>query len=321
MILTITINPLLEKIYLFASVSFDKNNRNGKVRTAAGGKGINVSRQLIHLETDNHALTFAGGLNGKLFKEILAKETLKFSIVRTSSETRSAVVIVDESKKKFSTFFEENSIITNSEVEEFKSKLAKMIPTCEIIIFSGSSPCQAADSIFPYGIKLANEHDKISMCDTYGSHLAECINSAPTIIHNNISEIVESLGYNLRNEKEVEEFFDHAYKKGVKQVYITDGSHTAFASNFDFHYKIEPPEINLFSAVGSGDAFTAGITYGWHNNLNFQDTLKISTALGAVNASRFDVCNVTFDEIQKIKENIKISPIGKKINLIDVTPQ
>ena len=49
MILTVTINPLLEQRLTYKKVSFKIQNRNGKLKLAAGGKGINVSRQLNKL--------------------------------------------------------------------------------------------------------------------------------------------------------------------------------------------------------------------------------------------------------------------------------
>ena len=64
MILTVTINPLLEQRFTFNKVSPKCQNRNGKLQLAAGGKGINVSRQLNILNVHNIALTFVGGTYG-----------------------------------------------------------------------------------------------------------------------------------------------------------------------------------------------------------------------------------------------------------------
>ena len=145
-----------------------------------------------------------------------------------------------------------------------------MIEMCEMVIFSGSSPCEETDSIFPFGINIANKLDKISICDTYGKHLNDCLEAEPTIIHNNISEIENSLSLNLKKENDKLDFLNHLYKKGIKQAYLTDGANQIYASNFDFHFKIENPTIKAIDATGSGDAFTAGIVYAWHNNLTFK---------------------------------------------------
>ena len=63
MVLTVTINPLLEKKLFFKSLA-GKNNRASEQLYFAGGKGINISRQLDFLGIKNHAITFLGGANG-----------------------------------------------------------------------------------------------------------------------------------------------------------------------------------------------------------------------------------------------------------------
>ena len=320
MILTVTLNPLLERRLIFNCISFDKENRGGRRELKAGGKGINVSRQLNHLNTDNFAFTFLGGNNGKILKDVLLNEGIKFSSVRMNEETREAFVAVDESRKKVSTFFSLNSKVSLNEADELRNKLEKMIENCEIVVFSGSSPGEEANSIFPYGIELANKYDKISICDTYGSHLSNCIDNAPTILHNNVQEIEKSLNISLNDEKSKIEFLDNLYSKNIKQVFLTDGDGITFASNFEYHYKIENPVINVYDATGSGDSFVAGVAYSWHHNLTFEECLVLASSLGISNAKRYDVCNVKPEEIEEIKPLVKITSIGKKMKTIDVTP-
>ncbi|MHB1688022.1 MAG: 1-phosphofructokinase family hexose kinase [Ignavibacteriaceae bacterium] len=320
MILTVTLNPLLERRYKYKRVIFNQENRNGISEIKAGGKGINVSRQLNHLKVENVALTFLGGANGKRLKEILIKENIKITSVRTESNTRDASIIIDELSNGISTFFESNSKITSVEVEEFKSKMDKMIQNCEIVVFAGSSPCAEADSIFPFGIEIANKYDKISLLDTYGNHLKNCLESSPTVIHNNISEIEKSLGIILNDEKEKITFLDLLYHNQIKQAYLTNGSSSIVASNFDFHYKIVPPKINSIDPTGSGDAFVAGIVYGLTHDLTFEETLQTAISLGALNANRFEVCSVSLSETDSLKSQINIQPIGKRMKTLDVSP-
>ncbi len=313
MILTVTANPLLEIRLTYKNISLGKDNRSEKENFAVGGKGINVSRQLNLLNMKNMAFTFLGGNNGKIIKNLLAEEKINFTNVQTKSETRKAAVIIEENKNRVTTFFGINSEITQNEVEEFKNKLSKMIENSEAVVFSGSSPNSLADEIFPYGIKLSNEFDRISICDTYGNHLQNCIDAAPTVIHNNVEEIESSLNISLKSEQEKIEFLKSVYEKGVKQIFLTDGKNPVYASNFGFIYKVNISEIPAKDSTGSGDAFTAGIAYSMHNALTFEETLKFSTALGILNSQTFDVCKVNLEDVKKLQEKIEVETIGKKI--------
>jgi 1-phosphofructokinase family hexose kinase len=320
MILTVTLNPVLEKRLYFDSVELGNSNRAFKEEFTAGGKGINVSRQLNCLGIQNSAFTFLGGNNGKIVRSLLTYEQIEFFSIATKSVTRYANLIIEKRTDRISTFFSPNAKITKEEATEFKNKLEKMIQNCSMVVFSGSSPCSETEEIFPYGIELANKHDKISILDTYGSHLDKCIASAPTVIHNNTHELENSLNISLKSEKDKIELLKKLYSKGIRLAFITDEAKPVYASKFDFVYKAIPPKVNLVDSTGSGDAFVAGLVYGLDNSLVFEETLKNATALGAANASMMKTCSVSKDEMIHFTELIEIETIGKKMKLIDDSP-
>jgi 1-phosphofructokinase family hexose kinase len=321
MILTVTLNPLLERRITCNTINVGTINRNGKIEVKAGGKGINVSRQLNNLGIENLALTFAGGTSGKEFKDVLHREGIKSVLIHTDSKTREALITIDESAASVTSCFSMNTQITQKEADEFKVKLEKMIPNYEMVILSGSSPCIETDSIFPAAIECANKCDKIVICDTYGNHLGNCFDASPTIVHNNIDEIENTLKIKLQSKEDKINFLAFLYSKNIKQAYLTDAGKPFFASNFDYHFSIIPPVIKTIDSTGSGDAFTAGIAFGWHNDLVFEDTLQVAAALGAANASAYDVCNVKINDFEELKTSVIITPIGKKMKVIDVKPQ
>lgn len=321
MILTVTLNPLLERRYYYQSLVLSSVNRNGKLIIKAGGKGINVNRQLNKMGIKNIAMLFTGGGNGKLIREALRKEQINFSEIITKNETRDSAIIIDQSAEKVYSFFGTDSIVSSNEVREFISKLEKAIAACEIVVFSGSSPCKETDSIFVEGINIANKLDKISVCDTYGRHLKDCFDSSPTIIHNNVDEIRTSLALSLKEENDHIKFLNMLYEKGIKQAYITDSGNPFYASNFDFHYTVVPPKIRTVDSTGSGDAFVAGIVYGWHNKLTFEQQLRFATALGVFNAKSTEVCDVEIAEANSLTEKIQIEAVGKRLKEIDDSPE
>lgn len=321
MILIITLNPLLERRFTYEQVTVGAVNRKSVTKLFAGGKGLNVSRQLKKFGIKSYNYFFSGGTNGKLFRDILKNDGIDFNFVSTKSETRHAAIVISEKDNIVSSYFSEDPKINQTEVDEFKSKLDKMIQNCEIVIFAGSSPSSEADSIIPYGTELANKYDKVSICDTYGKHLQSCIDAAPTIIHNNISEINNSLSIQLDDEKAVSEFLSQLYHKKIKRVYLTNGSKNFYASNFNYIYKIKPLEIKEIDATGSGDSFVAGIVNGWINSDLFEDSLKFATAAAGLNAASFDVSIVNKEDAISFKDKLEILPVGKKTKTIDDSPR
>lgn len=320
MILIITLNPLLERRFYYDKINYNNINRNGKVNYQAGGKGINVSRQLKKLGLESYNLFFSGGNDGKIFRDLIKQEGLQFTSVHINSETRQAAVVISKSDKKVLYFFSENPVITKSEVDEMKSRIQKMIINCEMVVICGSSPSPIADEIVPFTISLANELDKVTICDYYGSNFNELINSAPTILHNNFDEVEFSLGIKLKSEQDFQDLFTLLYSKGIKRIFLTNGEKEFYAQNFDYRYKVIPPKTDSVDSTGSGDAFVAGIIYSWKNGYVFEESLKFATACGAINSSSFEVCNVTLQEILSLKDKVIIHPIGKKMKIIDDSP-
>lgn len=320
MILTITPNSLLERRLVFNSILNGAVNRSRTEYFYAGGKGINVSRQLNQLGIKNQSLTFLGGNNGKLLRKTLENESINFNAVNTKDETRWAAVTIDESKKEITSFFSQNSEPSENEVDEFIQKMDKAIQNCSIVLFAGSSPNKTAQRIFTEGVELANKYDKISFIDTYGEHLKECIEKSPFALHNNKKEIENSLGVELESEQDILNFLDSLYSKNIKMAFITDGKNEVYSSKFDFHYKTKPPTVKSFNPLGSGDAFVAGIIYGIERSLVYNDSLKLAVALGALNTQQFDAANVKLDDAEMLLENIDVQSVGKKMKLIDDSP-
>ncbi len=321
MILTVTLNPLLEKRLTFNSIRPGRVNRSLSENFTAGGKGINVSRQLNLFNQKNIALTFIGGANGKKFRKVLEEENIQATFVNTKSEMRWGALIIENNPRRITSYFSPNNTISSSEASEFADRLKKMIPNCSTVVFSGSSPCEQTDELFSYGIKLANELNKISILDTYGNPLKIALEkNTPMVLHNNINELQDSLNLNLQSEKDKIDFLKELYSRGVKLAFITEGANPFYAAKFDFHYKITPPEVQELDATGSGDAFVAAIARGLETGLTFNDFTKKATAVGAANAGSFKTSSVTNAEFRPLIERVRIISVGKKMKLIDDKP-
>lgn len=313
MILTITLNPLLEKVLYFDKVDRNKVNRAKSVKINAGGKGINVSRQLNKFKIDNVATGFLGGENGKRLRSILYKEEIKNSFQQISDETREGIVIVEDTIFIESYFFP-NPIVKSNEVDALIEKTKKAILNCEMIIFSGSSPLfekpEDELKIFNELIPFAKENDKFVLIDIYGPHLSSVLKLQPDIVHSNLEELENSIGIKIENEYQLQDKLKEFYSLGIKIFILTDGDKKFYAINHGFIYEIIPPKVETRNPTGSGDAFMAGFIYGLHHNLPFDEMLLWATASGAANASMIEVCSSDIKLIETLKEKT----IVKKLN-------
>ena len=320
MVLTVTLNPVLERKLFFNQIVFGSGNRSVSEVLNAGGKGINISRQLNVLGIDNIALTFAGGNNGKLFRNLIAAEKIDNALINTKSEMRYSVNAVDLKAKNVSIFFSPNNEITSSECKLFLEKYEKILTNVSTVVVSGSSPNAECEKLIPLIISKAKKLDKITIVDTYGNQLLSAIDAGPMIYHANVKEIEKSLNIDLSTENSKINFLKQLYNKGIKLAFLTDGNKDFYSSKFDFIYKISPPSITELDSTGSGDAFLSGIIYGLEKALVYADFIKMAVAIGAANAEMIETSKVSFTQYEKYLDQVQVVPIGKKMKLIDDSP-
>ncbi|MCC6550712.1 MAG: 1-phosphofructokinase [Ignavibacteriaceae bacterium] len=315
MILTVTANPLLELVYIKDTFEKGRNNRAAGFLWRAGGKGINISRQLSALTT--HSVTFLplGGETGKILRSVLEQEKLTFSPVSVKSPVRTASILQEE--HSITSAFSTNIPLSSSDIAACIDKLAKMIVNVELVSFSGSVPSEEAAEIYREGIRLAKKYAKVCFLDTYGNHLINCLKESPTVVHVNADEILPHFNSPPPGEEGMKHILSELYSYGVKQAYITDGANPFYASNFNYHFKVTPPPAAAKDATGSGDAFLAGIIYGWYNDMVFQESLRLAVALGTANACTIDICRVPMHEALTLTGQVIIEPVGQKMKLID----
>lgn len=316
MILTVTLNPLLEIRLTYNGALGKEVHRNGTLSYSSGGKGINVSRQLKTLGIDSLIFTTASGLNGKRFLENLETDGLKSVVVKTLKETRISVLIGNANEQQ--NYFSENRALSQGERQEILNKLLKILPTVDTIVISGSTPDEESVEILAEILKNAADQDKLTLLDYYGAGLGRLLEYAPVVVHNNFEEINSSLGYSTDSEDAILQTIAEIHSKGVRQVYLTNGAERFYASNNGYVYLVEPPKVEPLSSIGCGDAFVSGILYSMIQYKKFEESIAFATALGAIEATKRDVCRNPLHEIEQYVGRVRVSPVGKRMNELNV---
>jgi len=96
-ILTLTVNPALDKSTTVERVVPDQKLRCANPRYDAGGGGINVSRVLRRLGANPMTIFQSSGPAGKMIEQLLSGEEVNFTTYQTAEWTRENLVVVDQS--------------------------------------------------------------------------------------------------------------------------------------------------------------------------------------------------------------------------------
>ena len=96
MIVTVTMNPAIDKTVEVEKLVCRGLNRIRKVEYDAGGKGINVSKTIRELGGYSIATGFLGGNNGQIIADVLRKKGITCDFVCVSGETRTNTKVVED---------------------------------------------------------------------------------------------------------------------------------------------------------------------------------------------------------------------------------
>jgi 1-phosphofructokinase len=308
MIVTITLNPMLDKTVTIGALQRGAIHRAEKMEMVAGGKGINVSRQLKCLGVKTKATGFLGGEVGSTVLRLMSAEGIEHDFVLTDASTREGVTYL-EPDGTWTAMFEPALRVDVRFVHELSKKISSLASHGWWLVCGGSSPGAEADDIFYEAIMNAHQVGVPSVLDSYGKAFELGLKALPTLVKPNKREFESTFHETLETEADFVEAINFLLSKGVNYCVITDGPRSFYAGVQGHYWKITPPQVRNVNATGSGDAMIAGILYGFRQGWKFERCLSFSAASGAANASRWEVANSSLEEILRLEPHVALRRI------------
>jgi len=320
MIITVTLNPLVDK-----TISVDKmlpgaNHRVTKGIEVVGGKGINVSRAVKNLGEKTIALSFIGGETGTHLSSLLKQEEIPSILIRTKSSTRIQVSLLDESNNKPTFFIFPNEGVTKPELESLKFELNNILSDNsekKVLVISGSAPAEDMDNSIKEIIHIANKFNIITILDSYGKAFKFGLSEKPFIAKQNQKEAEAYFGFGLNNQDKILDAIRIFLNLGIKFPIITSGKDWVYAGYNGIFWKFIPPVVKTVNPTGSGDAMAGSIALDLMRYKTEQLTqnqvekiLIKAVAAGAANASVLLPCGITREMQNNLIPKVKFQQIN-----------
>ncbi len=308
MITTVTLNPMLDKTVSLDSLKRGFIHRAAKLESVAGGKGINVSRQLKRLNKNTLATGFLGGEVGSIVRTILDREGIEHKFVETGVMTREGVTY-RETDGTSTAVFEPALPVPMECVRQLTEQLELFAKRSSWIVCSGSSPGGEADAVYHDAVRSAHASGCKSVVDSYGEVFRLALKAAPTVLKLNHQEYEQTFGKSLRTEKEIRTVTDAWVNAGVEYVVITDGANPAYAASTKGLWKVQCNAVSVVNAVGSGDSLVAGFLFGFEEGWGFEECAAFGAAAGAANAGRWEVANSDRKDIDSLRSSVVLQQV------------
>ena len=294
MIYTVTLNPALDYVLKLDKLDFEDINRADRAKLYFGGKGINVSKVLCELESENIALGFAGGFTGEKLESLLSAESIKTDFVHINGDTRINVKIRYQKELDINVSGPE---ISESEINELIDKLDKA-KQGDYVVFAGSVSKNLPSDVYERMMKRCAEGVNF-VVDAEGDLLLNSLKYKPFLIKPNHHELAKLFGTEIKSEEDVITYAKKLRGMGAKNVLVSLAENGAVLldENNTIH-RIKNAEGTLINSVGCGDSMVAGFISGYIKTGDYAYSLKLATA--CANATAYSEGLASREQIEKL---------------------
>jgi 1-phosphofructokinase len=284
MIITVTMNPAIDKTVDLEHLEHGGLNRVKNVIVDAGGKGINVSKTIKELGGETIATGFVGGSGGVLIKKVLMEQGIQSDFIEIKNEIRTNLKVV-ESDGYVTEFNEPGPIVTVEELELLTTKLLHYANKDTLFVLAGSIPNGISKNVYKVFIEKLKEKGAKVFLDADGELFINSLEASPDIIKPNRHELEEYFHKDYRvDEEELVSMGQMLLEKGISMVAISLGQMGALFISRDEVLRCPGLKVEAHSTVGAGDAMVAALSFGLNQGLNLEACAKlgVATSAGAV---------------------------------------
>jgi 6-phosphofructokinase 2 len=279
-IITITLNPAIDKTTSTEKVVPEKKLRCAHPTYEPGGGGINVSRALSYLGSSSLAMYFAGGYNGSFFRDLLSKENIPSLVVSIKGNTRTNLIVVDKSTQLQYRFGMVSPPVEDDDWQLFLQEFEKQ-SGYEYVVASGSLPEGVPLDFFGRVAAIVKKQHAKLIVDTSGEALRQAVQEGVFMIKPNLNELSSLYGKEELQEKElVTAARSIINSKGCEVMVVSMGKDGAVLVTAEQDIHIVPPAVTIKSTVGAGDSMVAGMVFGLSKGMNWKEILQYGIACG-----------------------------------------
>lgn len=282
--------------------------RVAAVRNTAGGKGLNVARNVKLCGEKVHATGLVGGYNGKYLESLLKKDEITYEFEHIKGETRSCINILDP-KYKSTEYLEPGCEVSAEEEKSFLAHFPEIIKDSDVVTLSGSVPKGISKGIYRKLVELAKKSGTQVILDTSGELLEQGMEGIPTMVKPNQDELELLFHTKIESREQVISYAKEIHAKGIPYVVISLGGEGALLVCDKGVFQGIPPKVEVENTVGCGDSMVAAFAVAFSRKYEPKEALAYAVSVATANAMSPN----TGDFDPAVSEELK-----KKVQMIEL---
>ena len=279
MIITVTLNPALDKTVILPGFAVNTVNRVSATRLDPGGKGINASKVVKALGGKTLALGVLGGAAGGYIQAAMDKMELPNDMVLTGEITRTNLKIIDPLLQTNTDINEPGGPVSEETLDAVWHKLTKAVKPGDTVVLAGKNPPGMPDSRLADWVTRLHGMKVYTCVDTVGEPMQQAIAAQPDIIKPNREELAEIAGRRMVTDDDVLTAARELVGRGVGLVTASLGADGAIFVTRNQAFRGYAPKVSVVSVVGAGDAMMAALTHYSAAGCSLEETARRSIAV------------------------------------------
>lgn len=281
MIVTVTMNPAIDKTVDIGKFERGDLNRIKRVEIDAGGKGINVSKTIRELGGESIATGFVGGTSGTIIKQVLTDLGLRTDFVDVKGETRTNLKVVEESGE-VTELNEPGPEVSKEQLNDLLNRLEGYANPDTLFVLAGSIPAGIPADIYKKITEQVHQKGAKVLLDADGVLFSESLKGKPDMLKPNRSELERYYQMDYRaSEQELVSMGEKLLDHGVSMAAISLGQMGAIFLTKEKRYRCPGLRVKAHSTVGAGDALVAAMAYSWDEKLPLETCIRLCMGASA----------------------------------------
>lgn len=308
MILTLTVNPAIDRNVSADRLVFDDRAYILDTSEGPGGRGINASMVIHSYGGKTFAIAPAGGETGEHLREYMQERKFSFELVPISREIRTNFTITDKHGLTVK-LNEQGPELTSEEIDRIEEAVKKRLPKAKWLMLCGSLPRGVPEDFYAKLVEAARAAKVHTLIDADGEALLQAIEARPTLVTPNQQEAERVLNRALLARGHHIDAVERIQAMGAEQVLLSLGSRGAIAMDKDRIYEAIPPRIDAVCPIGAGDAMAAAFTWARWKNKEFWDALRWGVAAGTASAQLPGVTFANLEQTKSVYKKVEVRPV------------
>jgi 1-phosphofructokinase family hexose kinase len=311
MIITVTLNPALDKTLEVPNFTPGRRHRTVDQVTMPGGKGVNVARAIKRLGQPVIATGLAGGATGTRIVEALNGEAILNSFVRIREESRTNTAVLDPTTGLQTEINERGPAVSHQELELFHEKLVYLAKGASMCVFAGSLPRGVDPDLYADLIREVKKLGVTTVLDTEGEPLRLAIRAEPDLVSPNELEAEELVGQEFNDVEDRAQAVVEMTRLGAGEAIMTvaDGCYAHVHDDGPALFRVSVEEQEARSRIGSGDAFLAGYVAARYGGRPPVECLRYGVACGAESIHHFGAGVIDPAKVDRLLSEVDSEPL------------